>query len=101
MDFLKTGVLITFSLASFWLHSETLLCKNDFVQLGDSKASVLFKCGEPMLKDSYCKSGGDPANEDCATIDNWTYNPGSGQFLTTLKFYQGEVIAIEYGDRIP
>jgi hypothetical protein len=37
----------------------------------------------------------------CETIVLWTYQPGSGQFVTTLKFASGEVVAIEYGERIP
>lgn len=89
------------TLASFASAAETLNCKNDFVNVGDSKASVLLKCGEPLMKDSYCVSNSDPNNTDCISVETWTYNPGSGQFLTTLKFSEGKIIEIEYGDRIP
>lgn len=86
---------------SFGIEAETLNCKNDFVNVGDSKASVLLKCGEPLMKDSYCISDSTANNSDCQSIETWTYNPGSGQFLTTLKFSEGKIIEIEYGDRIP
>lgn len=83
-------------------NAEGLRCNNDIVNTGEAKASVLLKCGEPMLKDSYCKSAtvNNDGNE-CEKIESWTYNPGSGKFLTTLKFSEGTIISIEYGARVP
>lgn len=82
--------------------AEGLRCNNDIVNTGEAKASVLLKCGEPMLKDSYCKSTTVTHNgNECEKIESWTYNPGSGKFLTTLKFSEGKIIAIEYGARVP
>lgn len=37
------------------VSAESLRCKGDLALIGDSKASVLRKCGEPVLKDSFCK----------------------------------------------
>lgn len=87
-------------------------CKNDLVSLGDSKASALSKCGKPMLQDSFCKkpepqvstpsSGATTIinNTVCESVDEWTYNPGVGQFMTTLRFESGVLISIKYGDRV-
>ena len=94
-------------------------CKNDLVNVGDGKASALLKCGEPVVKDAFCKpvdavttttvasplprlptttttvtTGG------CTTVDDWTYNPGYGQFMTTLRFESGKLTRISYGDRV-
>ncbi len=84
-----------------------LPCKTDLAQLGDSKASVLQKCGEPVLKDSFCKpfdrsagAASTPLVVPCERIDEWTYYPGYGQFLTTLRFEAGALRAISYGDRV-
>ncbi len=85
----------------FVANAETLNCGNDFVQLGENKASVILKCGEPHYKDSFCQPDRKAVAASCETIDLWTYQPGSGQFVTTLKFAGGKVVAIEYGDRIP
>jgi hypothetical protein len=87
-------------------------CKNDLVNVGDSKASALLKCGEPVVKDSFCKSV-DPKTvaapkgrsavavvTPCETVDEWTYNPGYGQFMTTLRFESGKLVSITYGDRV-
>ena len=87
-------------------------CKNDLSNVGDSKASVHQKCGEPVFKDSFCKpverpvaakdAQGNPivAPAVCETVDNWTYNPGVGQFMTTLRFESGKLVSITYGDRV-
>jgi hypothetical protein len=100
-------------------HAETrsFRCKNDLVNLGDSKASALLKCGPPLVMDSFCKPPPAVAiaqpvpptptptitvvtGAACETVDAWTYNPGRGQFLTTLRFESGTLASITYGDRI-
>ena len=87
-------------------------CKNDLVNVGDSKASAFLKCGEPSFKDTFCRpvetkdvavpQGGKPValNVPCETVDEWTYNPGYGQFLTTLRFESGKLVSITYGERV-
>lgn len=87
-------------------------CKNDLVKLGDSKASALAICGEPVIKDSFCKkpdakdsmtspNGSTTViNNACESVDDWTYNPGAGQFMTTLRFESGTLISIRYGERV-
>ena len=99
-------------------------CKNDLVNIGASKASALQKCGEPVAKDAFCKPAhsntGNAAtdanananantnerrttvivNNTCETVDEWTYNPGVGQFMTTLRFESGKLVTITYGDRV-
>ena len=95
-------------------------CKNDLVNIGASKASALQKCGEPVAKDAFCKpTDANNANavvdtdaktatkrttvvvnNTCETVDEWTYNPGTGQFMTTLRFESGKLVAITYGDRV-
>ncbi len=37
----------------------------------------------------------------CEKVDEWSYRPGSGQFITILQFEQGKLVSIRYGDRIP
>jgi hypothetical protein len=33
-------------------------------------------------------------------VDEWTFNPGYGQFMTTLRFESGKLVSITYGDRV-
>jgi hypothetical protein len=77
-------------------------CKNDLVNIGDGKASALLKCGKPVVTDSFCKAPEPPvaAPVPCETVDEWTYNPGCGQFMTTLRFESGRLVSITYGDRV-
>ncbi len=95
-------------------------CKNDLVNVGDGKASALLKCGEPLVKDTFCKAADAVttttvmpalsrpptsttiivAGGGCSTVDDWTYNPGYGQFMTTLRFESGKLTSISYGDRV-
>ena len=35
-------------------RSETLRCNGHIVETGDSRLSVRYHCGEPLLQDSYC-----------------------------------------------
>ena len=92
--------------------AQSFRCKNkDLVNIGDGKAMVLIKCGEPVVRDSFCR-GIDPSRlratapgssvtvlvPSCEAVEEWTYNPGYGQFWTTLQFESGNLKAIKYGD---
>ncbi|QDQ27497.1 DUF2845 domain-containing protein [Chitinimonas arctica] len=110
----KLAGMIALVFAAFALpaHAEYLRCKGDLAEIGDGKASVLQKCGEPVYKDTYCKAsqvvsntGNAPGSTTvnvlpCEQVDEWTYNPGPGQFLTILRFERGELRSIKYGDRV-
>jgi hypothetical protein len=90
--------------------AEYLSCKNQSVNVGDTRAALLQRCGEPALKDTFCKpveSQAAPASNGvnvvvptCRNVDEWTYNPGRGQFMTTLQIDAGKVTSIQYGDRV-
>jgi hypothetical protein len=100
------------SLCSFSSAAQSFRCKNDLVNVGATRASVLQKCGEPVAKDSFCKPvaqqslpaappGSTTVNViPCENVDEWTYNPGYGQYMTTLRFEAGELKSIKYGDRV-
>ena len=91
-------------------QTQSFRCKNDLVNVGDSKSSVLNKCGEPVSRDSFCKPVQAPAAaspngtvvqvESCQNVDDWTYNPGRGQFMTSLQFEAGKLVSIKYGERV-
>jgi hypothetical protein len=105
------AVLLVASCVGSSAHAETrsFRCKNDLVNLGDAKAEVLLKCGEPAVRHAFCQApntrnangqGTRPrADLPCVNVDEWTYKPGYGQFLTTLRFEEDRLQAIVYGDR--
>lgn len=91
--------------------AQSFRCRNDLVNVGDSRASVRLKCGEPVIRDSFCAPAERPAAAEppvgpagfkavpCETVDEWTFNPGYGQFMTTLRFEAGRLSSIKYGER--
>lgn len=104
--------VVVFVLHPTSASAQFLRCKNDTVNVGDLRVAVLQRCGEPLAKDSYCKPA-DPQSIQrnssganvtvvlpCQNVDQWTYNPGYGQFMTTLQFEGEKVTAIKYGDRV-
>ncbi|MES2879329.1 MAG: DUF2845 domain-containing protein [Pseudomonadota bacterium] len=102
---------VTFGLAPVTASAESLRCKNDTVNVGDPRSSVVQRCGEPVAKDSFCKPAESQAVQrnaagatvvvlPCEKVDEWTYNPGYGQFMTTLQLEGGKVTGIKYGDRV-
>ncbi|GAP37637.1 hypothetical protein ISF6_3582 [Piscinibacter sakaiensis] len=99
--------------------AETLRCGGQWAELGDTRAAVRGKCGEPWQRDEACRSprfgagtpggpvvlpgavpGKPPRAPACVAGEEWTYRPGPGQFLTTLRFEEGRLVEIRYGDRI-
>ena len=111
---LLLAVSFGISFAASNVQAESLRCNGDLALIGDSKGSILGKCGEPMLKDSFCKpveiSTVVPCSDgkattvivaSCETVEQWTYNPGSGQFYTTLQFERGTLKSMKFGSRVP
>ena len=84
--------------------AQSLRCTNGLVSVGDSTESVLKQCGEPATRRTRCVA--DPAQYQpgqvtaCVDVEEWTYKPGYGQFVTTLRFEDGALAKIIYGDRM-
>lgn len=96
-------------LTSSYVNAESLRCNGDIVDIEDTKAEVIQKCGSPEITDSFCEKtfkeimqsdGKVTKIESCENVDIWTYNPGKGQFLTNLYFAQGKLREMRYGDRV-
>ena len=92
-------------------HSETLRCNGHIVETGDSRLSVRYHCGEPLLQDSYCapvyySPGFQLVPEPfaslavpCLVVDEWLYDRGPGNLAATVRFRAGVVQSIIYGAR--
>ena len=91
--------------------AQSLRCSGDLASIGDSKASVLQKCGAPFFQESFCKPmeefvlpptprGAPPAYLPCVLVDEWSYNPGPGQFITIMRFEAGVMTSLRYGERV-
>jgi hypothetical protein len=89
--------------------AESLRCNGQSAQEGDSRLSVLYKCGEPLLKDAYCAPVYHaPSLQQvppplvgiavpCETVEEWLYDRGPGHLTATVRFRSGVVHSIHYG----
>jgi len=89
--------------------AETLRCNGHSATEGDSRLSVLYKCGEPLLKDNYCApvyaahslqplpDGVLGVLVPCVAVEEWLYDRGPGQLMATVRFRSGTVRSISYG----
>ncbi len=92
--------------------AESLRCNGQIATEGDSRLSVLYKCGEPTMNDSYCAPiyngrWPQPVPEPiaglyvpCQMIEEWLYDRGEGNLVATVRFRAGVVQSIRYG-RVP
>jgi len=114
-------VLFLFPLLAVLLFQNTvtaegfLRCQDRLVYLGDTKAKVLDKCGDPDQLDqweedhnSYISQIYDYGKEQYIApklikgpilMERWTYNMGSNKFIRYLYFQNGELTKIETGEK--
>lgn len=90
-------------------QAESLRCEGTSAVEGDSKLSVLHKCGRPLLSDAYCEpvyyaGTANPvpvpiagALVPCQPIEEWLYDRGPGNLMATVRFRAGVVQSIRYG----
>jgi len=89
--------------------AESLRCNGHSAAEGDSRLSVLYKCGQPLLKDSYCApvyyaDTFQPVPEPfaaavvpCQHTEEWLYDRGPGHLMAKVRFRSGVVQSITYG----
>jgi hypothetical protein len=90
-------------------HAESLRCAGGIAAEGDSRLSLLAKCGQPVLADSYCAPvylgrNHYPVPEPwasravpCQQVDEWLYDRGPGNLWATVRLRSGVVLSITYG----
>jgi hypothetical protein len=89
--------------------AESLRCNGYSASEGDSRNAVLYKCGQPLLRDVYCSpvyysQTLQPVPEPianafvpCQAVEEWLYERGPGQLTATVRFRAGVVQSIRYG----
>lgn len=90
-------------------QAETLRCSGGSAAEGDSRVSVIYKCGQPALKDNFCAPLYHGPNLllvpepwagsvlPCQSIEEWLYERGPGNMVATLRFRAGVLQSIRYG----
>ena len=110
--FIRVCFAASLVLVGLFAHAESLHCKGGIAAEGDSRLSVFYKCGQPLLTDVYCApvySFGalQPVPEPfasavvpCQQIEEWLYDRGEGNLMATVRFRWNVVQSIRYG-RVP
>ena len=92
-------------------NAESLRCSNGSVSEGDTKSSLLYKCGPPLIADRECASGViaqpgpglfyDPFAPNvllpCLPVDIWLYDRGPNNLPVTVRLKDGRIVNIVYG----
>jgi hypothetical protein len=101
-----------FLLAGAPAQAESLRCSGGIAAEGDSRVAVVYKCGQPVLQDTFCApvfygQSPYPVPEPfasiyvpCQQVDEWLYDRGPGNLVATVRFRLGKVQSITYG-RVP
>jgi hypothetical protein len=63
-------------------------CGTSIVEVGDSVANLLKKCGPPTYRQSPSEARG----------ETWWYNQGAARFITKVVVFGGKITAIEEED---
>ena len=106
---LLLAFLALLGLAASPARAESLRCNGQSVSEGDSRISVFYKCGDPLLKDTFCAPIYQPGAIrpvpepfaslmfPCVQVEEWLYDRGPGNLLATVRFQSGVVHSIVYG----
>ena len=106
---MPAAALVAAGLAAAPAAAETLRCNGYIAAEGDSRLSVVYKCGEPVMKDSFCAPvidlrGGYQvapaaygwAGVPCQMVEEWLYDRGPGNLLAKVRILGGSVLSIRY-----
>jgi Protein of unknown function (DUF2845) len=89
--------------------AESLRCERGIAAEGDTRLAVVYKCGQPVMRDSYCapvyyQQSLHLVPEPIATLvvpcihtEEWLYERGPGNLLATVRLRSGKVQSITYG----
>ncbi|HEY3698864.1 MAG TPA: DUF2845 domain-containing protein [Spongiibacteraceae bacterium] len=84
--------------------ADSFRCGTSLIEVGDSKAEVVDKCGSPATTESFCRNeylqGKFGYEAVCHNVDLWTFNRGVGTFLMKVEFEEGRAARISTGDRV-
>lgn len=91
----KTGLFIlALVLFAGPAQASSFKCNNRFVSVGDGKATVLLRCGEPLFAEVV-------SGDNDVKVEQWTYKSrGYKGYLRVLKFRGGRLIDIFVSEKV-
>jgi len=86
--------LLVLALLAGHTQASSFKCNNNFVSVGDRKATVLLRCGEPFFAEVI-------SGYDEVKIEEWTYKSrGYKGFLRVLTFHGGRLVDISIAEKV-
>ncbi len=78
-------------------------CGDRVISIGESKADIFAKCGEPFYRTSHDEEvwmpvGGTASRKVIVTVEQWTYNFGPQRFMRIITFRNDKVVDIRTGN---
>jgi len=101
-------------LATLPAVAQSLSCGGSLVEVGDAKASLVRKCGNPLHVETVCvprpalrgwllDASAQPAQPvvalECAPAEDWTYDRGPGTFSSIVRLRDALVESIRDGEK--
>jgi len=81
-------------------QANSMRCGNRLVTPGDTKSSVLNKCGEPSFRDVVgIERTRDRSTSTSVIVEEWSYSQGQGRLQKTVVFHGNRVVRIRSGSR--
>jgi hypothetical protein len=89
--------------------AQSMKCSGGIVSEGDSRLSLVYKCGEPLLRDAFCPAVYYPGTVHvvpdaiaasvvpCVPTEEWLYDRGPGSLMATVRLRGGRIAAITLG----
>lgn len=102
-------VAAALAMPSAGAHAESLRCTGGTASEGDSRVSVLYKCGQPTMADVHCAPVFYPGTLNvvpeplasawvpCQPVEEWIYDRGAGHLIAVVRLRAGRVASIAYG----
>jgi len=90
-------------------QAESLRCNGHIAAEGDSRLSLLYKCGAPLLAQTFCApvfygptlqpvpSPFVGTAVPCMPVEDWVYDRGPGHLMATVRLRNGQIESIRYG----
>jgi hypothetical protein len=79
--------------------ADSFRCSGKVISTGDSRATVLQKCGEPRSMDRGSENIRIPGGQKEVRVERWHYKKSSRSLGRVVMIYKGKVVAIETGER--
>ena len=110
----RVGLVTALAALPWAARAESLRCSGGIASEGDSRLSVVYKCGQPVLKDTFCAPLYFSQSQNlylvpepfaaaylpCQQTEEWLYDRGPGNLVATVRIRSGVVQSITYG-RVP